>query len=77
MAMDYLLNPMICIIWCSKAAMNFAPGIHYWMWVIFFFLLFTSLNLQGIKTSARINEGLAIGMGIVIGISLSWLRAIS
>jgi amino acid transporter len=68
MAMDYLLNPMICIIWCSKAAMNFAPGIHYWMWVIFFFLLFTSLNLQGIKTSARINEGLAIGMGIVIGI---------
>src|SRR5487761_308698 len=23
MVMDYLLNPMICIIWCSKAAQNF------------------------------------------------------
>ncbi len=66
MAMDYMLNPVLCIVWCSKAAMNFAPGSHYWMWVIFFFVLFTSLNLRGIKSSARINEGLAAGMGIVI-----------
>ena len=68
MAMDYMLNPVLCIVWCSKAAMNFAPGSHYWMWVFFFFVLFTGLNLRGIKTSARINEGLAAGMGIVIGI---------
>ena len=66
MTMDYMLNPMISIIWCSKAAMNFAPGVPYWSWVIFFFLLFTCLNLGGIKTTARINEGLAIAMGIVI-----------
>ena len=25
MVMDYVLNPMICTIWCSKAAMNFLP----------------------------------------------------
>src|SRR5437588_1446420 len=68
MAMDYMLNPVICIIWCSKAAMNFAPGSHYWIWVVFFFALFTGLNLRGIKTSARVNEGLAAGMSIVIGI---------
>src|ERR1700716_2582457 len=66
MAMDYMLNPVLCIIWCSKAGMNFAPSTHYWIWVIFFFLLFTSLNLRGIKSSARINEGLAASMGIVI-----------
>ncbi len=66
MTMDYMLNPMISIIWCSKAAMNFAPNVPYWTWAIFFFLLFTCLNLGGIKTSARINEGLAIAMGIVI-----------
>ena len=64
MAMDYMLNPVLCIIWCSKAAMNFAPGSHYWMWVVFFFALFTGLNLRGIKTSARVNEGLAAGMSI-------------
>jgi amino acid transporter len=66
MTVDYMINPMISIIWCSKAAMNFAPNVPYWIWVIFFFLLFTCLNLGGIKTSARINEGLAIVMGVVI-----------
>src|SRR4030088_412738 len=32
MVMDYLLNPMICIIWCSQQAHVFAPGIPYWIW---------------------------------------------
>ncbi|MGB8479581.1 MAG: APC family permease [Acidobacteriaceae bacterium] len=68
MAMDYMLNPMINIIWCSRAAMNFAPEVHYWVWAIFFFLLFTFLNLGGIRTSAHINEGLALAMGVVITI---------
>jgi putrescine importer len=68
MVMDYMLNPLICIIWCSKAAMNFAPGIPFVGWAIFFFLLFTTLNLCGIQTSARITSGLAIGMGVVITI---------
>ncbi len=66
MAMDYMLNPLICIIWCSKAAINFAPGIPYWTWALMFFALFTGLNLRGIRTSARINACLAAGMGVVI-----------
>jgi hypothetical protein len=40
MAMDYMLNPMICIIWCSKAAMNFAPSVPYAVWTIFFLFSF-------------------------------------
>jgi len=66
MAMDYMLNPLICIIWCSKAAINFVPNIPYWTWAIFFFVLFTGLNLRGIRTSARINAGLATAMSVVI-----------
>lgn len=68
MVMDYILNPIICIVWCSKAAMNFAPDIPYTAWVVFFFALFTALNLRGIQTSARINAALAVGMGVVITI---------
>ena len=68
MVMDYMLNPLICIIWCSKAAMSFAPGVPYPVWAIFFFLMFTGLNLRGVKTSARINAGLATGMGLVVAI---------
>ena len=66
MAMDYILNPLICTIWCSKAAQNFFPQMPYFLWAIFFALLFTWLNLRGVETSARINGFLAAGMGMVI-----------
>jgi putrescine importer len=66
MAMDYVLNPLICTILCSKFAMNFFPEIPYGLWVVAFVALFTWLNLQGIQTSARINSTLVAGMGVVI-----------
>jgi putrescine importer len=66
MTMDYLLNPLICIIWCSKAAGNVVPEVPYVVWAVGFVALFTFLNLRGVKTSARINEGLAAGMAVVI-----------
>jgi amino acid transporter len=68
MVMDYMLNPIICIIWCSQQAHVFAPGLPYWVWAIFFALVFTGLNIQGVKTSARVNTGLAAAMGVVIAI---------
>jgi amino acid transporter len=66
MAMDYMLNPIICIVWVSQQAHQFAPAIPYWGWAILCALLFTGLNLQGIRTSAKMNAGLAAGMGVVI-----------
>lgn len=63
--LDYLLNPLICTIWCSKAAANILP-IPYVAWVLFFALLFTFLNLRGIETSAKINRWLAIAMSAVV-----------
>jgi amino acid transporter len=66
MAMDYMINPLICTIWCSKAAANILPGVPYAAWAVFFAVLFTSLNLVGVKTNARFNATLAAGMGVVI-----------
>ena len=68
MVMDYMLNPMICIIWISQQANVFAPGVPYGAWAVFFALVFTALNIQGVKTSARVNTALAAGMGVVIAI---------
>src|SRR5246500_3399297 len=45
MVMDYMLNPMICIVWCSQQAFVFAPGIPYWAWAFFFGGFFTFLNV--------------------------------
>src|SRR5512142_1033109 len=66
MVMDYVLNPVICTIWCSKAAMNFLPEVPYPIWVVLFAALFTALNLRGVKASARTMEVLAIGMFVVL-----------
>jgi putrescine importer len=66
MVMDYVLNPIICTIWCSKAALNIVPDIPYQVWVVFFAALFTGLNLRGIKSSARTNEILAVAMFVVV-----------
>ena len=64
--MDYLLNPIICTIWCSKAAGNFLPFIPYPLLAVAFALLFTILNLRGIEASARLNQWLAYSMGAVV-----------
>src|SRR5438309_7513807 len=53
MMFDYVLNPIICVIWCSKAAMNFVPEIPFAVWAVSFAALFTLLNLRGIKASSR------------------------
>jgi len=71
MVMDYMLNPMICIVWCSKGAMEFVPEVPYTAWAVAFFALFTWLNLRGVKASARFNTVLAAGMGVVIVVFLA------
>jgi putrescine importer len=71
MAMDYMLNPIVCTILCSKFALNFFPEVPYPVFVVLFISIFTGLNLFGIRTSARINEVLAASMGVVIVIFLA------
>ncbi len=66
MVMDYILNPLICTIICSKLTQNILPEMPYWILAIFFAGFFTFLNLGGVKTSARINEVLAAGMTVVV-----------
>ncbi|MDP9147720.1 MAG: APC family permease [Acidobacteriota bacterium] len=66
MVMDYILNPLICTIICSKLTQNILAGAPYWILAIFYAGFFTVLNLRGVKTSARINDVLAAGMSIVV-----------
>jgi len=70
LALEYVMNPLVCVIWCSKASDNILPVVPYWAWVCVFVVVFTVVNLRGIETSARMNEALALGMGLVIVIFL-------
>src|SRR6266481_3202390 len=73
MVMDYILNPLICTVICSKLTQNILPGMPYWALAIGFAVVFTALNLRGIKTSARINDVLAAGMTIVVVIFFAFV----
>jgi putrescine importer len=66
MVLDYLMQPIINVIFCSQQSHVLLPAAPYWAWAIFFTLLFTGLNVQGIKMSARVNAVLAVGMGVVV-----------
>jgi putrescine importer len=72
MLMDYMLNPIICAIWCSAAAQNILPQIPYAAWAVAFVLFFTGLNLRGVQTSSRVNALLALGMSIVVVVFIAY-----
>lgn len=72
MLMDYLLNPIICAIWCSAAAANILPQVPYAAWAMAIVVLFTLLNLVGVQISGRVNTALAIGMTVVVLIVLGY-----
>ena len=65
MLFDYVMNPIICVIWCSRRRPTSCP-LPFAVWATFFAVLFTFLNLQGVKTSARTNAVIAFGLVLVI-----------
>lgn len=71
MLLDYVINPMICTIWCSKALLNIFPGLSYPLAVVFFVVLFTGLNLRAVSATANTNKWLAI---IMLGV-VAWMLA--
>lgn len=66
MIFDYIMNPIICVIWISKAAINLIPEIPFGVYAVAFTCLFTAMNLRGIESSSRTNSIIATGLGVVI-----------
>ncbi len=66
MFMDYLFIPILCIIFSSIAANHMFPFIPIMAWTFLFTIVFTMLNLNGIKVAARTNWILIIVMGLVV-----------
>ena len=66
MIFDYIMNPIICVIWISKAAINLIPEIPFGVYAVAFTCLFTAMNLRGIESSSRTNTIIATGLGVVI-----------
>ena len=70
MTLDYVINPIISVIFCSISARNIVPEIPFGAWVVLFASFFTWFNCRGIVASARLNQILAAGMGTVVVVFL-------
>lgn len=66
MALDYVVLPIVAIVQASLAIHRLVPSVPYFAWVTVFTALITALNLQGIRTTARTNIALLVGMTVVI-----------
>src|ERR1700722_1565617 len=71
---DYIMNPIVCVIWIAGAAMAFLPQIPNHTeslcidatFIVLFAVLFTVMNLRGIEASARTNSYITAGLWVVI-----------
>jgi amino acid transporter len=76
---DYVMNPIVCVIWIAGSAMAFLPQISNHpaalclnaAFIALFTVLFTVMNLRGIEASARTNSFITIGLCVVIVLFLS------
>lgn len=66
MFMDYLLVPVLCVIYSSVAARHLLPFVPQAGWLIFFAAGFTLLNLNGVKFASRTNWLLMVVMSAVV-----------
>ena len=71
---DYVMNPIICVIWIAGATAALLPNISSHaeavslnaLFIVLFTILFTVMNLRGIEASARTNRLITLGLGVVI-----------
>jgi putrescine importer len=71
---DYVMNPIICVIWIAGAAVALFPAIPNHnevtaltcFFIIVFTVLFTAMNLRGIEASSRTNGIITAALSVVI-----------
>lgn len=72
MMLDYALIPMLLYLISASFANAFIPAVPIWVWVIFYALLVTAINLLGIETAAKANLVMTLFMLLaVIGFGIS------
>ncbi|MCL4842457.1 MAG: APC family permease [Bryobacteraceae bacterium] len=62
MILDYLLIPLLSVIYASLTAERLFPLVPHWIWAIFFSCAITAVNIRGIRVTARASAWL---MGIM------------
>ncbi len=64
MILDYILIPLVSIIYAALTAQRLAPGIPYLVWAIAFTVALTLVNIPGIRVTTRAGEVMMAVMSI-------------
>jgi putrescine importer len=65
MLLDYLIIPVVNVIYGALSAERLVPAIPYWGWALIIGLGMTLLNVRGIRATARANQVLMAAMVVV------------
>jgi len=65
-AMDYMLAPIIGVIYAAQQSHVLVPQISYLAWAVLFTLIQTTCCLQGIKITSRMNGVFTSLMGVIV-----------
>jgi putrescine importer len=66
MVLDYLILPIVSVIYAALTLVRIVPHVPYGVWIVVLISLTTWLNLGGMRSTARSNIILLVGMCIVI-----------
>ena len=73
MILDYLLIPMLSVIFVGLTANKVWPEVPYAIWVMIAAVSITAINLGGIRTTVHANSL----MNAIMGVSLAWFIALA
>jgi len=79
MLLDYLLVPVVCILYASLTLGRVAPGVPYWGWCLLIIIVITVVNLLGVRSTANANLTMMVAALAVIVpfrlLAVRWLFA--
>lgn len=77
MLLDYLLVPVVCILYAALTLERILPGLPYWVWCLAIVVLITAVNLLGVRSTANANLAMMVAALLVIvpflALAIRWL----
>lgn len=66
MLLDYLLVPVVCILYAALTIERVLPGLPHWVWCLAIVALITVINLLGVRSTANANLAMMVAALLVI-----------
>jgi putrescine importer len=60
MLLDYILLPMVCILYLGLFMNNFCPAVPVWAWITISVVIVCTINILGIEPTVTVNTGTVI-----------------